>query len=164
MSRFAVHDFLIGNPVLIDRKTDMLYFYRKNYTGRVYNLEKPEMHHITAKIKAGLIQRTHGNYSIYTSRSVDGYIYKYLMNDGQREQCGSIPHILGESPIVETDSYSEAITRMCEWTLENERYHFDTEEEREETGKANIVSYQDYLKKHAEPPQISRSKKHNLHR
>jgi hypothetical protein len=117
-----VHDFLIGNPVLIDRAENTMTFYHHNIYGQIYNLNDAEHHTIGAKKINGLIQRTNNrDYSFANSFAVDGYIYKYIMTPGQQEQCRRTPNIPGYNElIIATDDKSEAIKTMCEWVYEHE--------------------------------------------
>jgi hypothetical protein len=119
--RYVVHDFLIGQPIFIDRLEKTVRFYKHNIYGQIYNLKDPEHHVIGAAKINGLIRRTNsGNYNFSNSFSVDGYIYKYLMSPEQQDKCGSKPSIFGyDELIAETDDYTGAIQTKCEWVYEN---------------------------------------------
>ncbi|MDL2273928.1 hypothetical protein LJC34_05250 [Oscillospiraceae bacterium OttesenSCG-928-G22] len=122
--RFVVHDFLIGNPVLLDRAENTMTFYRHNIYGQIYNLKDPEHHVIGPSRINGLIRRTaNSDYSFANSKAVDGYIYKYLMTSEQQAACYRKPDIPGWNEfITATNDYAEAIEAMCEWVYEHEHH------------------------------------------
>ena len=122
LKRYIVHDFLIGNPVLIDCKEKTMTFYNHNIYGQIYDLKTANCHTISPQMIKGLIRRT-GNpeYGIMKSKAIDGYTYAYLMTSEQRAHCRRKPHIFGwDEKIVNTDDYTRAIRKMCEWVYENQ--------------------------------------------
>ena len=58
IKRYIAHDFLIGNPVLIDRLEKSMTFYSHNIYGQIYNLKTPKHFAISARRISGLIRRT----------------------------------------------------------------------------------------------------------
>ncbi len=143
--RYIVSDFSIGKPIIVDTKSKTLSFYLYNMHGQLYNLKNPEVHKITAKTINGLIKRTQ-DYFRYrkTEKVVDGYIYKYLMNQSQKEQCGVKPEIRFSNKITETNDFEQAVRKMCEWSYEN-NFHGSNEEK--ENGRRQRLQYCDnYLK------------------
>lgn len=144
--RYIVSDFSIGKPIMVDTKSKTLSFYSYNMHGQLYNLKNPEVHKITAKTINGLIRRTQQDYFRYrkTEKVVDGYIYKYLMNQSQKEQCGIKPEIRFLNKITETNDFEQAVRKMCEWSYEN-NFHGSNEEK--ENGRQQRLQYCDnYLK------------------
>lgn len=120
--RYVVHDFLIGNPVLIDRVDNTMTFYDSNIYGQIYNLKNPEHYVIDSRRINGLIKRTNNpDYSFANSKAVDGYIYKYILTPEQQAMCRRTPSIPGWNElIITTDSKTEAIKTMCEYVYEHE--------------------------------------------
>lgn len=156
--RYIVHDFLIGNPVLIDRAENTMTFYRHNIRGQIYNLNNPERHVIDAKKINGLIKRTNNpDYSFANARSVDGYIYKYIMTPEQQAMCGRTPSIPGWNDfIIAADSKTEAIKAMCEWVYEQE-YPASTGDKDTERGK--LLKYCDDFINGKQPPPPAKTQK-----
>ncbi len=143
--RYIVHDFLIGKPIMIDTKAKTLTFYSYNIYGQLYDLRKPEVHKVTTKTINGLIIRTQ-NYSRYykkTEKVVDGYIYKYLMNQSQKEQCRTEPKICFSEKITETNDFEQAVRKMCEWSYENN--FCGSREEKENDRQQGLQYCENYL-------------------
>ena len=143
--RYIVSDFLIGKPVMVDTKAKTLNFYSYNMYGQLYDLKNPEVHKVTAKTINGLIKRTQ-DYFRYkkTEKVVDGYIYKYLMNQSQKEQCKTEPDIRLSDKIIETNNFEQAVRKMCEWSYEN-NFHGSADEK--ENGRHQRLQYcENYLK------------------
>lgn len=117
--RYIVHQYLIGYPILIDRVNKTLNYYLCNMHGQLHNLKRPEVAKITMKTINGLILRTQkSNYNIDHAKTIDGYVYKYLMTENQQKQCIAKPEILSEK-IIETNDFEQCIRKMCEWSYEN---------------------------------------------
>jgi hypothetical protein len=118
MERYAVHDFGVGNPILIDRQRNLLVFYTSNLFGQVCNLNKPRSYVYSAQRIEGLIRRRTGDDYYKSERAADPYIYTYLMSNEQRLRCLSPLNIAAWNPlIVQTDEFREAITQMCEYVF-----------------------------------------------
>ena len=134
--RYVAHDFLIGNPVLIDRVENSMSFYHRNLYGQIYDLNNPERHVIDMRKINGLIKRTnYPDYSFANSKVVDGYIYEYIMTPEQQAMCGRTPSIFSwKDFITATDDYAEAIKTMCEWVYEHE-YQGDLGDKEAERGR-----------------------------
>ena len=134
--RYVAYDFLIGNPVLIDRVENSMTFYHRNLYGQIYDLNNPERHVIDMRKINGLIKRTNNSdYSFANSKVVDGYIYKYIMTPEQQAMCGRTPSIFGwKDFITSTDDYAQAIKTMCEWVYEDE-YQGDLGDKESERGR-----------------------------
>lgn len=149
---YIVHDFLIGNPVLINRHDKTLTFFHHNIYGQLYDLTSAEPKHIGPNIMQGLIRRTRNpNYDLWTQKVVDSYIYAYLMTPGQRALCQRKPHEYNlKDCIAASNDYSEVVQKMCEWVYEHE-YSLQLggkEERREEL----LQYYKKYLANHQVEP------------
>ena len=143
--RYIVSDFSIGKPIIVDTKSKTLSFYSYNMYGQLYDLKKPEVHKVTARTINGLIMRTQDYFRYQkTEKVVDGYIYKYLMNQSQKEQCGAEPNIRLSDKIIETNDFERAVRKMCEWSYEN-NFHGNADEK--ENGRQQRLQYcENYLK------------------
>lgn len=119
--RYVVHDFLVGSPILVDRVDKTLTFYGHNIYGQIYNLANPDHYEVSAKWINSIISRTNNpGYNFLNSPVVDRYVYQYLMTPEQQARCGCKPEVhKGDELIIMTDSYTEAIKKMCVWVFEN---------------------------------------------
>ncbi len=144
--RYVVHDFSVKGPVMIDTCSKTLKFYSYNVNGEIYDLKKPETHIVTAREISGLVRRTQDYFNYYrkTGRTVDSYIYKYLMTKSQQEQCGVKPEIFLSKKITETNDFKEAVRKMCEWCYENNHHLSDSIKENDR--EKNLQYCEDYLK------------------
>lgn len=142
--RYVVHDFLIGSPVLIDRQNKNMNFYSKNMYGQIYNLQNPEVVNINLRKINGLIKRTQNfDYYRYSAKTIDCYIFKYLMTTEQQQQCKKNPGSSLGKKIAETNDFKEAIKTMCEWSYEEnyfgEQYKKDNcREQNLKIGRAHV--------------------------
>ena len=117
--RFFVHDFLIGNPIVIDRTERTFSFYNKNIYGQVSDLDNPSRKQVSDREISGLTKRlNNSSYNFNNSKVVDQFIYDYLMTDEQRAACRRAPYI-DNTLITASDSYSEAIRGMCAWVFDD---------------------------------------------
>lgn len=149
--RFVVHDFLIGNPILIDRAAMTMTLYSSNSHGQIYNLRTARMIQVDQRTIGGLIRRSRqSGYGYEKAKAIDRYLYAYLMTPEQREQCGrNIPIRHNDTLIAATDEYSQAIGTMCEWAYE-QRDFIGTEEKAAQYQRLTQY-YRDYLRDHPEP-------------
>lgn len=148
--RYIVYDFLIGNPILIDRAEKTLTFFHRNLCGQVYNLADERPKRIGGGRIAGLIRRTHNPNYYRIELVIDSYIYAYFMTPAERAMCKAPPPRTYDlhKYIVATDDYGEAVREMCEWVYEHECEYNDKDERREE----RLQYYRAYLMKHPAPP------------
>lgn len=156
--RFIVRDFLIGSPILVDRKTRTLYFYSTNLYGQVYDLKNPKSHIVTKREVSGLIQRSNSmGYGMKTAKVIDAYICKYLMTPEEKAQCPRVHDIPAWNTLIaEKDNYSDAIYEMCEWVFENENHsHSD-----KEVLRPDLLRYcHTYLAQNPVPPVPAKTEK-----
>lgn len=135
VKRYIVRDLEYGNPVLIDRLKKSITYYEKNKHGQIYNLETPKRYIIDTRTINGLIRRHSRPYPKRGDtfdlerhsgirNAIDSYIYAYLMSPEQQSKC---PHKYrfdisdDMTPLVaETNDYTKAITKMCEWVYKKE--------------------------------------------
>ena len=119
--RYVVHDFLIGDPVLIDRLENTMSLYKHNIYGQIYNLNNPDSYALDTKKVNGLIRRTQNPcYNFGNAKAVDGYIYKYIMTPEQQGKCYKKPSIPKHSElIIATDNKDDAIRAMCNYVFEH---------------------------------------------
>lgn len=137
---YIVHDFLTGNPVMINRAEMSLTFFHHNLYGQLYDLNTAKPHFIDAKRINGLIRRTsRSDYGFDTAKVVDSYIYAYLMSPEQRKQCLHKPtDYYLEKVITASDDYGEAIGGMCEWVYDN---HYSTQLDGKEGQRDELLQY-----------------------
>ena len=145
MKRYYVHNFLLGDPILIDTKEKTWVLYNHNIHGQIYNLEdKPEKIN-NAKIN-GLIKRLNSeNYSLDNSYCVDRYIYYYILTEEQRNICRRTPYSINNELLAEGDNLIEVLSNTCEWVFEN-KYTW-SKDKKEEDRIENREYYHSILNK-----------------
>jgi len=151
-----VHDFIAGNPVLIDCARKTMTFFDQNIYGQIYNLNDAKCHKISPSLISGLIKRTgNSNYGIANSKAVDGYIYNYLMTPEQQAQCRRTPHIFKwDEKIANTDDYYTAIKTMCEWAYEQGYPNHNGDKEMK---RGEMLKYsEDFLTGQQEEPPVKK--------
>ena len=156
--RYIAYDFLIGNPILIDRAEKTLTLFRHNIYGQIYNLATAQPRHIGRQQIDGLIRRTaNPNYGFYTAKVIDSYIYAYFMTPAQRARCERTPdtHSLHKT-ITATDDYGEAIRDICEWVYENE--YCVQLGEKEERREELLQYYKNHLMRYPTPQAVARDR------
>jgi rubredoxin len=150
-TRFIAHEFMPGEPLLIDREDKRLILYQCNLYGQIYNLKKPICREISNRLVEGLIQRTQNSYSTKTSKASDGYVYEYLMTPEEQARCGSRPFIYGNREMIaQSDSFSGAVRQMCEWVYDRERG--TSPEEKANNRESKLRYCADYLSGNPAPP------------
>jgi len=122
MKRYYVHDFLFGNPILLDRHEKICTFYNRNIHGQIYDLENAKPYKVSGRRITGLIRKLNNhNYSFKNGLVIDRYIYTYFLTDDQRAKCRRTADVLKwDTLIAESDNLHEAVRIMCEWVYENE--------------------------------------------
>jgi len=142
MKRFYVHDFLIGNPILLDRHEKTCTFYNHNIHGQLYNLENAEPLKVSDRRTTGLIRKLNNpNYSFRNGLVIDRYIYTYFLTDDQRAKCRRSADLLKwDTLIAESDDLHEAVRAMCIWVYENK--YCGTAEERDQN-RERLIRYCD---------------------
>ena len=156
MKRYYVYDFVIGEPVLIDREQNTLTFYHNNIYGQLYDLEKGgEVFEVTKSVQNGLIRRLNGrSYSFSNAKAVDQFIYHLLFTEEQKAKCIRSAHNLNEKELIaSSDELTEVIKAMCEFVYEK-KYAWDEESKKKE--KTKLMSYcKEYIKKLREGDQMN---------
>ena len=156
MKRYYVYDFVIGEPVLIDREQNTLTFYHNNIYGQLYDLEKGgEVFQVTKTIQSGLIRRLNGkSYSYANSKAVDRFVYHLLFTDEQKAKCTRSAHPLNEKELIASgNELADVIETMCEFVYEK-KYAWDEESKKKE--KIKLMSYcKEYIKKLREGDQMN---------
>lgn len=150
MERYHIYSLLSGTALLIDTKLRKISAYHSNLYGQVFDLKDggDELSPSHARI-AGLIRRMKNrSFSLANSYVTDPFIYRYIMTDEQREKCGWELNISCANEMIgKTDSYKEALTKMCEWMYE--RTFCGSKSEKD----ANRIRYTQYYKDYlAETP------------
>lgn len=136
MKRYYAHDFLIGGPILVDRKQNTLTYYSCDIFGRLYDLERAKSVKVTKQKIQGLLRRLNNpRYSDRTGLAIDRYIYTYLLADGQRAACGHSFYMrISDTLIAAGDSLRDVVWSMCRWAFEN-KYQGAPEEKEAEWGR-----------------------------
>lgn len=143
MKRYYVYDYVLGNPVLVDRKEKTVVFYNHNIYGQVSNLVSGgDSQKISAAKINGLIKRLNGRNYFENAYVLDSYIFHLLMTEEQKAKCKRMPtEMKVEDLYGSSDDFSEAITLMCEKVYEK-TYAWQTgKEERKEELTAYYVDF-----------------------
>jgi len=142
MKRYYVHDFLIGNPILLDRHEKTCAFYNHNIHGQIYDLERAERLKVSNRRITGLIRKLNNpNYSFKNGLVIDRYIYTYFLTDDQRAKCRRSADLWNSDTLIaESNDLHETVRVMCEWVYENE--YCGTAEERNQN-RERLMRYCD---------------------
>lgn len=150
MPRYHVYALLCSEILFIDTVEKKMTVYNSNLFGQLYNLKTGGKEaNISKRRIAGLIRRMKNrNVGPSNSYVIDPFIFKYLLTDEQRKECGWTLHISSCNTFVcESDDYAEAITKACEWVYM--KCYTGSEGERLAEHSKYTKYYKDYLAKKA---------------
>lgn len=148
MARYHVYSLLCSEILFIDTEKKKMTVYNSNFFGQLYNLNTGGKEaNVTKKRIAGLIRRMKNrNLSLSNSYVADPFIFKYLLTDEQRKECGWTLNISSSNSFIcETDDFAEAITAACEWVYD--KCYTGSIAEKETNHDKYTKYYKDYLAK-----------------
>jgi len=133
MIRYYVHDFLIGNPILLDTHEKAFTIYGCNIHGQIFDLKSANREVVSSQKIVGLIRRlSKRGYDYRNNLVIDRYIYTYFLTDDQRAEClHKLDLWKTDTLIAETNSLHDAVKAMCEWVYEN-KYCWPAEDKEKE--------------------------------
>ena len=151
MPRYHVYSLLLSEILFIDAVEKKMTVYNSNLFGQLYNLKTGGKEAVVSKARiAGLIRRMKNrSFSVSNSYTIDPFIFKFLLTDEQRKECGWTLHISSCNKFIcETDDFSEAIKAACEWIYD--KCYTGTESEKASDYEKYTKYYKDYLAKLAQ--------------